>query len=503
MKRWTSRLLPWLLVLLNGLSPLLFRSTITLDGPMHVLHATVRPTAEPLPADAVGYAPPQRRSGLPDATRTLLAPLVQWLGPFHAHRAMLALVITLLGASVLVMAASTGMPRLHAVAWALPVIWGIPLLLGFFGFLLGVAVALLGTALWWRQEHIGTKAIALLLAFLLLAAMAHRSAPLLLLLFVGTTELAGLLAGDHDARMRWRSIVWRQVRWPLLAMLLIAMGYTFRLLYQGEAYEAFEPRDPWAQLMGMRPMLLFHQGREQPYLLCFGAGLLLLLWRAGRMRILHGPRFDVRDGLLMAALLLWMASFMLDSPKAQLYFLVERAQWLALLLSGLWALCFLRLRHAWWIAALLLGVHTLRTTYVERQMSGFEAQERSIRALAACLPPHGVVVPMGTHPHWIYMHQGAYLAGLHSGVLWTPVDHMRYRYGTAPHASIKAYTGKRATDWAWLEEHLARGLSPRVDVLLLWTPEGHWPDAHAEALARNWFTLHCEVDGVQVLVRQR
>lgn len=498
-----SRLLPWLLVLLNGLCPLVFRSTITLDGPMHVLHATVRPTTDPLPADAVGYAPPLRRSGLPDATRVLLAPLVRWLGPFHAHRAMLALVITLLGASVLLLAGSTGMPRLQTVAWALPVIWGIPLLLGFLGFLLGVAMALLGTAVWWRQEKAGIRAIVLLLAFLLLAGMAHRSGPLLLLLMVGTTEIAGLLAGSHDARMRWRSITWRHVRWPLLGMILIAAGYTIRLLYQGQAYEAFEPRDPWAQLTGMRPMLLFHQGKELRYLLFFGMGLLLLLWRAGRMRMVHGPRFDVRDGLLIAALTLWMASFMLDSPKAHLYFLVERTQWLALLLAGLWALCFLRMRHAWWLSALLIGIHALRTTYVEDQMSAFAAQERSIKALAECLPPQAVVVPMGAHADWLYMHQGAFLASLHSGVLWTPVDHMRFRYGTPPHAAIKAFTGKRAMDWAWLEEHLAHGLPPRVDVLLLWNAEGHWPDAHAEALARNWYTLHCEVDGVQVFVLRR
>jgi hypothetical protein len=371
---------------------------------------------------------------------------------------------------------------LPALLWAFPVFWGIPLLLGFFHFLLGVALVFALLAAWARLPRVGMGALLLLAAAVALALFVHRGAALLLLLLAGCLELAHRLADPAGWRHRWSLLPPLLPPAALLAAALFIAWRTAVILFPGrEPNEPAVPRSPLGQLAELRPLLLFDATRERPWLVALGALGLVAVLLAAWTRRRHGPRWHRWDGLLLAALVLLMATFLLRSPHAHLFYLVERAQWLALLLAGLWAMAFVPRPALLPLAAALLLVHVPRTVQVGRDMGHFAHKRADLRSIARQLPPGAVVVPVDLETNWLHMHQGAFIAALHQGVHWGPVDHMLYRYGTYPSTDMVDYTFKRTQGWHWLTAHLHEGRPPRVDALLLLgkSPPEAWGDRHA------------------------
>ena len=305
-----------------------------------------------------------------------------------------------------------------------------------------------------------------MLSWGLLMAFTHRAAPLMLALFVLVQECVVMLRGRNAWRARWRFLP----RWlpPTFAVTLVAIasGLATRAL-TGAPAEPAEARRPFLELLQLRSLTLFDHEQESIHLILFGTLLLVgcgLVWSLRRQA---GERVQLRDGPLLAAGALLLASLVLRGENADLHYVVERTQWVALLLLALWTGS--GLPGPW---PLLLGVpamllHLDRLRYTEERMSGFLPHQQLLEQQAAGLPPGTTVIPVPCGNNWLYLHRTAFLAALHDGVVWTPIDHLRFRFQRPPDATMTAYAFKRAEDWGWLEEHLVAGREPKVDLILI------------------------------------
>lgn len=456
------------LVLLNALAPLFFPATITLDGPMHVLHASAWLDARDHDQGIRYHQPFSHLS----ADELLLAPLVRTLGPFHAHTVMVALVLLVLGLASWRVAQKLELMQNAGPLLVLPVLWGWPLLLGFFSFLLGIALALLAWGWWAGLDRPSLRNAGLLFVWGLGAMYVHRAAPLFLILLVVCHELTMLIGG----RMGWSARWPRVPPWLLWAVVigLSALGglRIMSLLYENAAFEPSAVRDPSTDLLQLRPLLLFAKDQEQPYLIVLGALLLIALVLTTSARGFRDRRIQRADAALLAALVLITASLVLRNPNADLHYVEERTQWTALLLLVLWTGSAAWSRMTLVVAPVAIGLHVIRTVHIAKQMAGFHTRQQALETQAQELHPGSTVVPVLCDGNWLYLHQTAFLATLHDGVVWTPIDHMRFRFAAPATSAMIAYDFKKAKDWSWLEDHLNAGRSPLVDRIVPVGPDG-------------------------------
>ena len=458
-----------LLVLLNAGAVLLFRATITLDGPMHVLHASVL-LDDRDHGQGIAYDASKLDLQLGDL---LLMPLVRTLDPFRPHAALLALVLALLWLGVWCLSRALGVDPLGGVLLTLPVLWGWPLVLGFLHFLIGVATCLFAWAWWIRRDRIGLPELAALVGWVLLAAFTHRAAPLLLALVLPAQEGLLRLRDPGSWGARWAHLP----RWlpAVLALLLVAgASWLVTMALVGEPAEPAEPRRPIMDLLGLRPLVLFDQVKESGFRLAFGC---LLLAGSGAVLLLRrrvGTYVPTGVTLLLVAGVLVLVSLVLRGENADLHYVSERTQWCALLLVALWAGSGLKGRWPLFIGIPMLVLHVERTRHTEAYMAGYLPHQQRLQDQAGELTPGSTVVPVNCWNNWLYLHQSAFLAALHDGVVWTPIDHLRFRFPSPPDAAMTDYAFKRAKDWGWLEEHLQAGRRPPVDhILLVGEEAGH------------------------------
>lgn len=444
---------------------LFFRYFITIDGPVHVLHAAVLETPWSAPAHlAQGYTYKDPRSWLGDG---VLAVLLGFCTPEQAHDLFAALV----GCGVVL--TTVAFLRAHGTRIGVPVLWLAPLLfntllfMGLFHFLLGVSVCF-GTVAWWKWHR--NKPAVRWAGLLLGAALAwttHRSAPLLLcLLFLPCFALEWW--ERHRARIDGRS---RYQGLLIGALVLVVGAFQFhRVLRIMKA-----PMPSTLPLLDQAYLFktLFILDRTQEQWLVYGIGVLLLIalvagawarWRCGRTLLWH----DLLILLFFAfSAIVWIS----NTPHGRRLVIADRAHWLALLALVLW--CIALADHVRGTTARVIGMtaacamllNVRRLHQAEHAFATLEGPHRSMLEASAELRPNSIVLVAMAGTDRSQQHIAAYMAIQHSGILVASGD---------IHLSSVAPSGTKGDEWKrfsrdphWLMRHWRKGIPSEVEQILI------------------------------------
>ena len=463
--RWGKWL--WFLVIANAACVLFFRCFITLDGSLHVLHAAVLKDAigdRAFTAHGLRYTLDGIDIGVLDPIAMLLLAV---LPPTAVEVALgaVALLAFAWGAVTYVRAYGNAQPVL--AVWALPLAFSFPLLLGLFPFVFAMGLCLWLAARWVRVDAISWRVLLWSLAALALCMAAHRGAVLLLVLLTGVNEVL-LFCGDREAfRKRWAIVPERIALIAFAAFAISGAAVAVHFLFFRRVYEPVGDRAPLTDLLHLRSMLLLDHHAEAPLLIAVAALMLLSLVLAVRALLLH-PAPLVKYAPLITAVLLLLASVLVRTPWAYLHYFAERAQLFGLLLLMLW--CALHVRSSRWslaLAACILGLHTMRTVYLERRMAHYADERRLTREVLAYLQPNSIVAPVYCEEDWLLLHQFAGIAADHKGIVLTKRDKVWVeRYGPTAEALRHAIKGKPER-WRWLQRCAADPQCPPIDHIVV------------------------------------
>lgn len=451
-------------------APLFFRFFITVDGPMHVLHASVLEQHWTTPryvADGVAYNTGYLDVQLGDF---VLIALLRVLSPEAGHAAYAALV-----SIALVFAAMAVVRAMHvrvtaSLLWLAPVIFSFLLVMGFLHFMLGTAVALAGNALWLRMENDPQRRYAVLLLALIACWCTHRGAPVLLAALAGLHLIMGLATSmpQPGRSVKCARVIAAVV---LAALIVLAAGIALQVLHGNARVAPIHPKlnEGWHVL---RPFLLLDRGAEAWAVIGLGALLAIVLVAAVTIRSRAGSRPLPHDVLWVAAMLLIIAPYLHSDAKSRLLFVMERCHWLALLLLVLWIATVCAAGNGPWkrigttIALLALMVHGWRLWHTERAMADRRHAHILTMEATAALYPGKAVVPVLAEKHWLLQHLGAFAAIRYDGVFFWTKDHLRMAMQVPPIRPVKKYFQRASSDRWWLPEHQRSGQPPDITHLL-------------------------------------
>lgn len=446
----------WFLVAvaINALAVGCFRHLATLDGPLHVLHGWMlgeRIAGRHPGSHGLHYAVEKADPRITDA---ITWPVLRLAGPDAAHQALAAATLLLLGMACFAWWRSVGAHHGQGPWLVLPVIIGEPFILGFFPYLLGVAVALFAVAWSRMQRTVSVRVVLGAAAWLLACALVHRGA-----LFL----LAALMAGELLARYRggWRWSALSMTERASLAAACITVvvaglagiGFLWR-----ERIVTAAARDPFLHGLTGRPLVLVDAEREAPLLLLLAGPLVLvtIVALSERARSKDGRA----DGLAWAAGSLLLASLLLRSPGADLHYFVERAQWTALLFIALvlsvWSP---RTRLIRWVILLVMLVHGTRLVFLEHRMAQRREPHQQLLAAIGSLSPGAVVLPVFRTTDHLRTHEAAHVMMRHDGFVLSRREPWWYRRGTPAAEWMRRHVGGRLYDPAWLRA-LRQGPAP-------------------------------------------
>ncbi len=455
-RSWTDKVL-LALCLIGVLAPLCFRHVLTLDGPLHVQHAAMlghRPFGEAPGGHGVHVA---LSNVWPRATDLVALPLLKMFGPAAAERGLVVSSALLLFLACRAwMRVTGGSPYLLALMPSF--CFGQLLVLGFFGFLWGVAFVLLAWARWNKWRHTGGTFPMMLLLWCALAAWSHRSALLMLPLMVATQEGILFIRSRHF----WKGAL-------LLLVGAITAGGALLAVVRSVPLEPVRTRDPWRDLWQLRPLLLMDEVAERPLLLAYGAFLLCAIALAVHAR--WRSAWNTSDVLLPLAAVLLIGSLAVRTPMADLLYLADRAQWLALLLLALWfAVNVPRSRIALALAAFALIVHAGRMLLLERRMAPYAEYHHDLMRAVQQLPERGVVAVAHRGNDWILHNAGAQVSAVYNGMLLDKRGGLWYARGTPEAERLREVIGGRMCEGYWLR-HMERDPEERfVDAVLVIGP---------------------------------
>lgn len=457
------------LLLTNACAILFFRFFITVDGPVHALHASLLtgpwPATEHV-AQGIVYDPASLHGWLGNR---ILGLLLLFLSPLGAHDVFAVLVCCAVVLAAVAYLRAHGTRIGLSALWLVPLTFNLLLIMGMFHFLLGVAVAF-GTVAWW-SGHAGSPRIRLagLLAGAALAWSTHRGSLILLAILFLLTLLFGpravLTPETISARpsRKWRIAL-------VVGLVAVGLAGAWRLaplmrwvIGAPDGLTSFTPTDL------LRPLFLLEKPKESWPASMIGLFLLVSLcagllarWRMGRKRHWH-------DALLLLFFFLSVLSGMYGTHAGHKAFIAERCQFLGLLALILWLAAIAdarkgRLRHVIGAATLCaLPLHIVRLVRLEAQMAPL--RETCVGAMDAttALAPGGLIIPWVIDPHPLLQHVEAYVALGHDGILVSPDEHIRL---VLPRKLVWRYW-LRTEDRAWLMRQWRKGVPKEVDQILI------------------------------------
>lgn len=473
------------LVVANAASVLFFRTVISLDGPMHVLHACVLKAhlfSGRYATAAVDYLV---NPGTRDLSDLWLIPFTWVFSPAGAHAAYMGSVLLILGMGAWCCARAAGMKDPLLFVIVLPVLFSYVLLLGFFTFLIAAGMALLFLAWWMGRRRIAPRTLCIALILLLIAQGMHRAGGPLAVLFAGCHEIVFRIRDRAGWSARWSMI-------PRMARIAVIGGSAGIALWKGLAMlfmrwdlQIASHSASWPGAFVLRPLLLFGLEHDRPFLLLLGMIVtgFLVLAAIHRARARSTP--VSADALLLAGLLLLLASHLLITPNARNLMLDVRLQSVALIVLMAWAAATL---SAWsWSRIVCTGVlvvHVLRMAYIERTMAGSRQTVERIEAVVERLPLHGVTLPVLRDDNWLHAHLSAFAAAAYEGVFFSPHDHLGFTYAQPdPPLHLQRYSQGLQMDLPWLDRHVAAGSPPIIDHVVLFG-HGRALDAKAPTIQR-------------------
>lgn len=452
-------------LLANAAAVLFFRFFITVDGPIHVLHASLLEAPWPIAghlAHGITYShAPHGFVG----DRVLMV-LLRFLSPLQAHDVLAVLVCCAVVLSAVAYLRAQGTRMGPAILWLAPVTFNFLLVMGLFHFLLGVAVAF-GSVAWWKWQAGSPRARwSGLLVGAILAWYTHRGSPVLLaILFLLTLPFGWSPLHLSSKVARRSSMIGIALLGALLVLGALRVGPLVQKVTEGIPDEL--PAFKAASLL--RPLFLLDQTKEA-WLIHSMAVLLLISLAAGvwaRWRMGRKPRWH--DALLGLVLGLILLSWIYGSPTARKVLIAERCQWLALLTFAIWLTAIADARRGWiaWAiggaAICALPLHLLRLVQAEGSFA--DLREAHALTMEAChaLRPGGLVAPVVTDPDRLLQHWEAFVAIGHDGILVAPDEHVNL---VLPDSLARHAYWLYTEDPAWLVRHWRKGIPPEVDQVL-------------------------------------
>lgn len=497
------RLVP-VLIVANAASIVLFRFFLTLDGPMHVLHACALKSAWL----SARYATPQVdylvNLGTLDLFDIILVPLTVVLSPGAAHAVYGAMVLLVLGLGAWSLARAARAANRPLLVWVLPLGFSFILVMGFMTFLLATGLAMFAAGWWMRQDRI-TASTALKAGGLILACQAtHRVGGSLALMMMACYEVILFLRSRKVSRERWAILP------PKLRNGLLIVGFG-GMLYKVLSAILTSPRvrvpgnpEFWLGLFRLRPLLLFDAREETPFLIVLGVLLVISLALALFHRLRSRETGPVPDALLLAGLFLLAVSVLVRTPNAELLYIGTRAQTIALLLLGIWVAVALP-KNGWSaaLAALVLVVHSWRMVHMEQRMAGSRQVYEHALEVVDRLPEHGVTLPVVCDDNWMHEHLSAFVAASYRGIFFSPGDHLGFRHQTHESWQLRDYSDGFQQELRWLEDHVASNAPPVIDHIVLF---GHGKPVNSRvsnlfAVRDKYFFLQWKNDYAEVWVR--
>lgn len=457
------------LLLANAVALLFFRFFTSVDGPIHVLHASLLDAPWPTAAhEAQGIV--YNTAGIPGRLGDrILMVLLLFLSPLRAHDVFAALVCCAVVLSAVAYLRANGTRLGLTVLWLAPLTFNLLLIMGLFHFLLGVAVAFASVAWWrWHANSPRLRWSGLLLG-VVLAWFTHRGSPPLLGILFLLTYFTGPGTVKLAATFRRSSLGWRIAFFGALGLAVVVgmfrLGPLVRIVSAGMADEL----PTFDAIALLRPLFLLDRVREAWLVISIGLLLLFSLaialwarWRMGRARLWH-------DGLLVLFLGLILISWVYGTRAAHKVFIAERCQWLAMLTLTLWLAAIADARRGWvarvigGAALCALPLHIVRLVWTEEAMAPLREVHAAALEASAALAAGSLVVPVVTDSHILLQHLEAYIAIDHDGILVAPAEHVSLLL--PPDLASKAYW-LYSEDTGWLVRHWRKGIPEEADQLL-------------------------------------
>ena len=434
---------------------------------MHVLHAAVLKDAMGAPsltAHGLRYTLDGIDIGVLDPIAMLLLTVLPPTA-VEATLGALAILAFAYGAVTYVRAYGNAQPVL--AVWALPLAFSFPLLLGLFPFVFAMGLCLWLAGRWVKVPFVTWRVVLRSVGALALCMATHRGAVLLLLLLIGAHEALLVFSDREAARKRWAILPRYAAPIALAAIVVVGAALATHFLFFRRVYEPVGDRAPLTDLLHLRPMLLLDQSAEVPLLIAMAVLLLLSVALAVRGLLLQRAPL-VKHAPLLAAVLLLLASVLVRTPWAYLHYFAERAQLFGLLLLLLW--CALHVKFDRWsvaLAACIVGLHTVRTVYIESRMAHYTDERRSTREVLAYLQPKSIVAAVYCEEDWLLLHQFASIAAQHKGIVLTKRDKVWFeREGIRAEALRHAIKGKPER-WRWLQRCADDPQCPTIDHIVV------------------------------------
>ena len=450
---------------MNAASLLFFRYFITVDGPLHVLHASL--LEAPWPAaehEAQGIT--YNRAGIGGSLGgRILMVLLHFFSPAEAHDLFAAMVSCCVVVAVVAFLRTQGARIGPAVLWLAPFTFNLLLVMGLFHFLLGTAIAF-GSVAWWKwRAHAPLGRWTGLLAGVLLAWCTHRGAPALLVLLVLPAFLHERYAQRPNAAMASRpSRTWWLVGIGALLILGLVM-FSLRINLVTTHWPGKLPGID--ELFFHRPLFLVDHARERWMVLTIGGLFVAATAAAAMARYRMGRQFYWHDPLLLLAVTFILVAWVSGMIGARELLIAERSEWLASLLSVCWltAMAGCTSGTPRWVMAIsavcALPLHTLRVVRMEQLLATFARTHTDALEAVSVLSPNSVVFPVMADPHPMLQNLPAYVAIAHNGIVLP--RHQRINLLMSEPDPFLGYT---YVDNAWLLRSWRLGLPERIDHVL-------------------------------------
>lgn len=403
----------WSAVLLSACSVLFFRCFLSLDGPVHVLHAAAIGDAwlgGRYEAHGLHYDLSRVDVGLFDV---LIIGLLRVLSPETTEAVVAAVALFVLCAGAVSYAHALCGEHRPTVLLVLPLSVSMLLVHGFFPFMAAVGVCLWAAGRWHRVPQVNVRVSFAGVLVLALCMLLHRSAVALVLLLAGAHELVLWWRQRHAFALRWSYWPPGMVKALLLALPILVAAYAVWLFAFREVFGEDHAGQPLRDLLHFRVWLLLDAVRERPLLIALA--LLLLVHVAVAVR----ARSTVPHAApLVLGLALLVVPMVVHTPWMEVHYVTERAQFIGVLLVVLWAVA--AAPPSWWSWALVaagLVLHGVRITFLERRMSFYADERASVTTAAGALQPGSLVMAANCSDDWLLLHMTSALAVRHSGLV--------------------------------------------------------------------------------------
>lgn len=461
------RLIPALL-LANAGALLLFGFFITVDGPIHVLHASQLPSPWGTP-EQVSHAATYDTTAVPGwLGNHMLMLLLLLFAPEQAHTVFAVLISCALATALLAYLRARAPFSGPAALWIAPLTFCVPLLLGLFHFILAVAIAF-GTAAWWESRaHSTRRRWPGLLVGLALAGWAHRGG----LLLLSALLLPGLL---FDAVVPRRTLepkarVRAMATWVLLIGAFAVGILSFMTQLYGARLLTTGPSGLPDHDMLLRPLLLLDSVKEQPLVRVLGLLLLVASFCAAWGRFKAGPRACRHDVNLMLFLTFTALAWITDTPHGHGLMLAERCQWLALIMLIIWLISVAHAARGW-VANVIGGaalcaipLQGMRLIEAEASLASLEEPFALTMKARDALEPNRLTMVVMSAPDRLLQHLPAYVAIGYDGPMLAPREHLSLRNPPKD----KSAKGVHPINWdpTWVMRHWRKGLPVEVEQVL-------------------------------------